>query len=301
MKRLAAAIADALSQATRDRDDLWVLDGDLGDSYGLYDEAHQPRFDRFLQVGIAEQTLVGAAAGLAAAGKSPWVFSFSAFLCHRASDQIRTCVAQPKLPVVLVGSHAGASAGANGSSHASLDDLGMLAAMGGIELWAPADAADVAAAVGSLLAHPRPAYLRTSREPVWDLPLDAGTIRSNGAGGRVVLLSTGLASHWASEVVRSFGKRGITLPWSHTARIDDAVLLDWIGTHAGMTDAVVLEDHGVVGGLADAVRRAAGTTIAVHGIGWPRHWHGESGSLDDLRRECGLDAQAIVRFIETLL
>jgi transketolase len=165
MKRLAVEIADALSLAARERDDIWVLDADLGDSYGLYDDAHRPRFARFLQTGIAEQTLVGAAAGLAAAGKLPWVFSFSAFLCHRAADQIRTCVAQPGLPVVFVGSHAGAATGTNGCSHASLADLGVLGAIGGIELWAPADATDVVAAVASLLATPRPAYLRTSREP----------------------------------------------------------------------------------------------------------------------------------------
>jgi transketolase len=300
VKRVSAAIADALSHAARGRDDVWVLDGDLGDSYGLYDEADQPRFDRFVQVGIAEQTLVAAASGLAAAGKSPWVFSFSSFLCHRASDQMRTCVAQPNLPVVFVGSHAGASTGANGSSHAALDDLGMLAAMGGIELWAPADAVDVAAAVGSLLADPRPAYLRASREPVADLPLDAGAIRTNGAGGTVVLLSTGLASHWANEVVRSFDQKGITLAWSHLARMDDANLLEWAGSQAQMTDAVILEDHCVVGGLADAARRVA-TGVAVHSVGWPRHWHGESGSLNDLRRACGLDTPAIVRFVETLL
>src|SRR5947209_423967 len=126
MRRLAIHLAEMLAQASVGRSDLWVVDGDLGDSYGLYDEEDRPRFSRFVQVGIAEQTMVAVAAGLAASGQRPWVFSFSAFLCHRSADQIRTCVAQPKLPVVLVGSHAGAATGPNGSSHASLGDLGVI-------------------------------------------------------------------------------------------------------------------------------------------------------------------------------
>jgi transketolase len=301
MKRLAVEIADALSLAARERDDIWVLDGDLGDSYGLYDDHQQPRFARFLQVGIAEQTLVGAAAGLAAAGKLPWVFSFSSFLCHRAADQIRTCVAQPALPVVLVGSHAGAATGVNGCSHASLGDLGVLSAIGGIELWAPADIIDVAAAVTSLLESPRPAYLRTSREPVRALPLDQGTIRTNGIIGKVALLSTGFASQWASEVVAILSRRGIAVPWGHVAQLEAAVLRRWIGLHPTMRCAVVLEDHSMVGGLADALRRVAPPAVEVLSLGWPERWHGESGSIDLLRSAHGLDTATVTRCIENLL
>jgi transketolase len=301
VSRLANEIVAALSRAARDREDIWVLDGDLGDSYGLYDDNQRPRFDRFLQVGIAEQTLVAVAAGLAATGKLPWVFSFSAFLCYRACDQIRTCVAQPRLPVVFVGSHAGASTGMNGTSHASLADLGLLSALGGVELWAPADEADVHAAVASLLTSPRPAYLRTSRESVPHLPLAPGAIRTNGGAGRVGLLSTGLASHWANEVAAALATRGVILPWGHVARIDDTLLSEWLSMQPSMTDVVVLEDHCVVGGLADAVRRLAGARHRVHGLGWPRHWHGESGSIDELRRHYALDTPYIASFIDTLL
>ncbi len=298
MKRLAIEIATVLSKETQKRDNIWVLDGDLGDSYGLYDDNQQPKFKNFLQVGIAEQTLVGTAAGLATAGKFPWVFSFSSFLCHRAADQIRTCIAEPKLPVVLVGSHAGAASGANGSSHASLSDLGVLGAIGGIELWSPADLNDVHTIIDSLLTTPRPAYIRVSRETVTELALEAGQIRSNSVTGEFVILSTGFASHWASEAVEELASRGIIISWNHIAKLDDDLLRHWLQSQELIRRIIVLEDHGVVGGLADAVRRVAKSEIQIRGLCWPRHWHGESGSIDELRSAFGLDTSTIVRSIE---
>jgi transketolase len=297
MKRLAHEIADALESVARVRDDIWVLDGDLGDSYGLYDEQGRPRFPRFLQAGIAEQALVGVAAGLAAEGRLPWVFSFSAFLCHRAADQIRTCVAHQALPVVLVGSHAGAASGANGSSHSSLSDLGVLGAIGGIDLWAPADGIDVSMAVRSLIDAPRPAYLRASREPVSMLPLLPGRVRSNGLVGEAALLSTGYASHWAHKVVEVLGQDGIAMPWAHVAQIAEPVLLEWIRARDALRWVLVLEDHGSVGGLADAVRRIAPANLAVRSMSWPIGWNGESGCIDDMRRLHRLDTASIVERI----
>ena len=298
MKRLGIHLADELAEASAGRSDLWVIDGDLGDSYGLLDEAGRPRFSNFVQAGIAEQTMVAVAAGLAATGQRPWVFSFSAFLCHRAADQIRTCVAHQQLPVVLVGSHAGAATGPNGSSHASLGDLGVIGSIGGIAQWAPADSLDVSAAVAELLATSHPAYVRLSREPSAALPLGPGKIRTNGLSGEVVLLSTGLASHWAAEAVSEFSGRGCPVPWVHLASLSVATLESFLNMHPRMRVAIVLEDHRVVGGLADALRRLAPPHLFVHGVGWPANWHGESGSIDELRRAHGLDLASLIRCIE---
>ena len=301
MNRLTVDIADLLARFSAEREDIWVLDGDLGDSYGLYTRTQQPRYSRFVQVGIAEQALVAIAAGLAAVRKFPWVFSFSAFLCHRAADQIRTCIAHQKLPVILVGSHAGAATGPNGCSHAALSDLGLIASIGGIELWAPADAADVQMAVGSLISRPRAAYIRASREPVKPLSLPPGRIRTNGLLGDVVLVSTGYASQWADEVVASLALQGIPMPWSHFAQLRDDVLHDWVRHYPLMRVAVVLEDHGAVGGLADAVRRVAPPGVAVKSLAWPSRWHGEAGSICDLRHAFGLDTESIVRSVRETL
>jgi transketolase len=298
MKRLGVHLADALADASAGRSDIWVIDGDLGDSYGLFDEECRPRFSQFLQAGIAEQSMVAVAAGLATTGMRPWVFSFSAFLCHRAADQIRTCVAHQQLPVVLVGSHAGAATGPNGSSHASLGDLGVIGSIGGIAQWAPADLLDVRAAVADLLATSHPAYVRLSREPSAPLPLGPGPIRTNGLSGEVVLLSTGLASHWAAEAVSELSLRGHPVPWAHIASLSVSILRSFLELHPRMSVAIVVEDHRVVGGLADALRRLAPPRLFVQGLGWPAGWHGESGSIDELRQAHGLDLAALVRCIE---
>jgi transketolase len=298
MKRLAHSIADTLAEVAKSDHELWVLDGDLGDSYGLYDDQGHPKFDRFLQSGIAEQTLVGIAAGLAARQRRPWVFSFSAFLCHRAADQIRTCIAHPSLPVVLVGSHAGAASGPNGASHACLSDLGVLGAIGGIDLWAPADESDAALAVRDLTDAPRSAYIRTSREPAPALPLAPGVVRDNAAAGDVALLSTGYASQWARDVVERLEADGIALPWVHFARLSEPLVRAWLDARPGLRGAIVLEDHGPRGGFADMVRRMAPSRVRVRSLSWPEGWTGESGDILALRRQHGLDGATIARTVK---
>jgi transketolase len=115
----------------------------------------------------------------------------------------------------MVGSHAGASTGANGKSHASLADVAIITAMGGIEVWAPGDELDARGAVMSLVAEPRAAYIRTSREPCGMLPLPAGLLRHNNRKGELIVCSTGIASQWTLEVVRVMAEQGVALPWVH--------------------------------------------------------------------------------------
>ena len=300
MKRLASELANQLSLVAESHDDIWVLDGDLGDSYGIYTDAGQPHFRNFVQLGIAEQTMIGAAAGLAAADMHPWVFSFSAFLCNRAADQIRTCVIQTRLPVVLVGSHAGAATGKNGCSHAALGDVGLISALGDIEVWAPADAIDIVQAVQELTWSPRPAYIRASREPCPPLPLPPGEIRSNQLQGDSVVISTGLGSQWANGVVATLANKGYRVPWSHLPRINEDMVDRCFERYPGMCVAVVIEDHFERGGLGDAVRRRAPRGVEIEHFGWPRGWQSESGEIAELRQSHNLDTHSIVKRVEHL-
>ncbi len=300
MRRLVSVLASQLSLVADVHDDIWVLDGDLGDSYGVYTETGQPRFRNFVQIGIAEQTMVGAAAGLAAAQMRPWVFSFAAFLCNRAADQIRTCVIQTDLPVVLVGSHAGAATGSNGCSHSALGDIGLISALGNIEIWAPADTIDVVQAVHELTLTPRPAYIRASREPCPPLPLPPGKIRSNQIQGNSVVISTGLGSQWASDIVTTLSSQGYSIPWCHLPRINDAMIDRCLESYPELRVAVVIEDHFEIGGLGDALRRRAPRCVEVKSIGWPRFWQGESGELAELREYHKLDTQSVIKRVEHL-
>jgi transketolase C-terminal domain/subunit len=116
--RLGDCCGQELARLADQDDRIWALDGDLGDSDGALHFARR-HSRRFVMAGIAEQTMVSLAAGMASCGKRPWVFSFAAFLCYRAYDQIRVCLSQADQPVTLVGSHSGGCTGHNGCSHST--------------------------------------------------------------------------------------------------------------------------------------------------------------------------------------
>jgi transketolase len=141
LERLGKIVSERLTLAAAKDSSIWVLDGDLADSYGAdaFAAAHP---DRFISAGIAEQSMVSVAAGLAACGIRPWVFSFAAFLTYRAYDQIRVGISQTGLPVALVASHAGGCGGRNGKTHVALNDVALMASLPRIAIWTPADAGD---------------------------------------------------------------------------------------------------------------------------------------------------------------
>lgn len=124
-------------------DRIFVIDGDLADSDGAICFANK-RSDRFIMAGIAEQNMVSLAAGLAETGNRPRLFSFASFLCFRGYDQTRICLSQAGQPVALVGSHAGGLGGRNGKSHTALNDLSLMLTLPRLQVWAPADEAEVA-------------------------------------------------------------------------------------------------------------------------------------------------------------
>jgi transketolase len=296
--RLANTLVKHLQEAAVRQKDIWVIDGDLGDSYGLFRSDQSPVFSNFLQAGIAEQSMVAIAAGLAATGSKPWVFSFSAFLCNRACDQIRTCVAQASQPVVMVGSHAGAATGKNGKSHASLNDLSIMLGLGGISVFCPADEADIVELIDDLTRKPRPAYIRLSREEVGELTLAKTHPRSNEYIGEIIVLSTGFASHWVDEAVLALQRNGRVVPWVHICNIDTRTLIDLKEKRPNLKQIIVIEDHSIIGGLADSVRRVFDTSVKIHSLAWPSKWFGASGSIEEIREAFGLDTNSLCRYLE---
>ena len=148
-----------------DRPDLFVVDGDVGNSTRTEWFA-QDHPDRFFNVGIAESNLVSVASGLAASGKTVVAASFAAFLLCNAFDQIRMGVAFPHLNVKLVGSHAGISIGEDGPSQMGIEDVALACALPGFAVVVPSDEHQTRAAVRALLDYDGPAYLRVGRPAV---------------------------------------------------------------------------------------------------------------------------------------
>jgi transketolase len=270
---------------------IWVLDGDLGDSNGAarFAERHP---ERFVMAGIAEQTMVSVAAGMAGCGRRPWVFSFAAFLCCRAYDQIRVCLSQANQPVTLVGSHSGGCASRNGRSHAALNDLSLMTSLPNMTVWAPADPADVRLAVGSILREDRPAYVRLPRRTVDALPGSPARCRWLTDPAPVALLGTGLGTHFAvaaaAELTRRAQPVGV-LHCPHVVPLPHAELTTLLGD---VEHLFTVEDHYPAGGLGSLLQDAH-VTPQLTAIGWPAHWTGQSGDDEDLLTAHRLDPHSL--------
>lgn len=288
MKRLAEHFVDELMAHAVDDERVWLLDGDLADSYGA--TAFADRFpDRFVMAGIAEQNMVSVAAGMASCGARPFVFSFAAFLAYRAADQIRVGLVQSRLPVTLVASHAGGCSGRNGRSHSATGDIALMASLAGIEVWAPADRHDVMAAVAAARSGDVPLYCRTPRDALADLAVPPGPIRIAPGGGDTLILACGLATHWALEAQALLASEGISCDVASVARLCPLPLgIDTL--LAEPRTVIVIEDHMRTGGLADLVAARTGRVPDLW-FGW--HDHPPGGDTCAVRRWGGLDAATI--------
>ncbi len=291
------AMRDAWGQTlvdlARDYPDLLVLDGDLANSTRA-DIFAAAVPDRFFEMGIAEQNLVGVAAGLATLGFVPWISTFAAFIAKRALDQIRVVVAQPHLNVKLCGSYSGILTGKTGKTHQSVADIAVFRAMPGVTTIVPADANELAAAMRAMMETPGPMYLRLTRDPSPVIfPADhcfaIGRALVLRDGRDVAIISTGVQTVRALEAADLLAAGGIDATVLHvpTPKPLDVAAIIAVAERTGAV--VTAEDHSVIGGLGGAVAE----TLAEHRptpmrrIGW-RDVYGESGANDALLAKYGL-------------
>jgi transketolase len=292
--RLAAVCARGLIDRARADPRIWLVDGDLADSYGATEFAASLP-DRFIMGGIAEQNMVSMAAGMAACGARPWVFSFAAFLAYRAADQIRVSVAQTGLSVTLVGSHAGGCGGRNGKTHQSTGDLAVLGAMAGMHVWTPCDPRDVCHAMAAILSASRPSYIRAPRDPCPALPGSPGPLRWLTPPSDHILLCSGLSAQWALGICSVAAELGLKLGVLHLGRFSPPPT----SLHEEIANArrwFVIEDHVRLGGVADQAAHLVGRQPDAW-FGWPADWPGGSGSSIELRESCHLGDREVAKAI----
>ena len=239
---------------------LLLLDGDLASSTRA-DIFHAARPDRFLEMGIAEQNMVGVAAGLATVGFIPWVSSFAAFIASRDLDQIRVVVAQPRLNVKLAGGYSGLLTGATGKTHQAVDDIAIFRAMPNMVVIAPADGIEVRAAMFALMEHVGPAYLRLTRDPSPivtspDRAFEIGAAYVLREGSDVTLISTGVQTIRALEAARQLEADGVSAHVLHVPTLKPLDVEAVVSAAARTGRVVTAEEHSIVGGLGGAVAEA---------------------------------------------
>lgn len=293
------AFGEALVELAGRYPDLLLLDGDLANSTRA-DILNKAYPDRFLEMGIAEQNLVGVAAGLATVGYVPWVSSFAAFIASRDLDQIRVVVAQPRLNVKLAGGYSGILTGSTGKTHQCVEDIAIFRAMPHMTVVAPADANEVRAAMFALMEHDGPAYLRLTRDPVplitpRDRPFQIGRAYCLREGADVTLISTGTQTIRTLEAAELLAREGISSYVLHVPTIkpldEDAIV-----EAAQRTGRVVTaEDHSIIGGLGGAVAETLSERYPapVRRVGL-RDVFGESGPNNALLQKFGLTARHVV-------
>jgi transketolase len=284
-----------------------VLDGDLANSTKA-DKFAKAHPDRFFQMGIAEQNLIGVAAGLAAVGYVPWTSSFTVFFTHRAVDPIRMLVAQGHANVKIVGSYSGLLIGAVGKTHLDIEDLAIMRAMPDIAVLVPADGVELLAMMDWAQAHDGPVYLRIVRDAVPDI-LDPGYTFVPGAvyplrtGTDVALVSTGPQTSRVLTAHDQLAADGISATVVHVPSLkpldEDALRTTLQGHHL----IVTTEEHstfGGLGGLVAEVLTAAGPAPRIERIGVNDTW-GESASNDFLLNKHDLSPEKITARVRTLL
>ncbi len=291
--------------AARDPD-LVVLDGDLANSTRA-DIFAAAVPDRFFEMGIAEQNLLGVAAGLATVGYVPWISTFAAFLAKRALDQIRVVIAQPHLNVKMCGSYSGILTGKTGKTHQAVEDIAVFRAMPGVVTIAPADAVELRSAMEAMMETPGPMYLRLTRDPSPTIfPPDHRFRIGEGVllrdGNDVGLIGTGVQTVRVLEAADLLAAEGVAASVLHLPTLkplDTVAVVDL----AERTGAIVTaEDHSIIGGLGGAVAETLGEDrpTRMRRVGW-HDVYGESGPNDALLEKYGLTARHVAEAARDLL
>jgi len=306
-KAMRDGFGQSLLELAGQYQDLVVLTADLAQSTRVAEFSRKfPR--RFFQLGVAEQNLIGVAAGLALAGKMPVCTSFASFLIGRAWEQIRICLAANRLPVKIIGSHAGLSHPADGFTAQATEDIALVNCLPYFKIIYPADFNQLKTIFPAVLKDPGPVYLRITREPTAVFIQEQAVLKIGQAqvlkeGREVTIISAGPLLAEVLLAAESAAKQGISCEVVNLATIkplDQATLLKSIKKTGCF---LTVEDHQTQGGLGAAVGRIVVKNQPVPGgiIGLENRFGQTAREYRQLLREYGLTAEAILKAIKKLV
>jgi len=300
------AYGKTLVELGKENQDIVVLDADL--SRSTMTQFFAGEFpERFFDCGIAEQNMVGIAAGLAASGKMPFASTFAVFAPGRCFDQIRMSIAQPGLNVKLVTTHGGISVGEDGTSHQSIEDLSLICSLPGFTVIVPADAIETAQAVKVAAASYGPVYIRLCR-PKIPLVYNQGyrfilgkavTMRQ---GKDATVIAIGLMVSVALEAAEDLKREGIdcrVLNMPTLKPVDEAAIIK----AASETGAIVTaEEHLEHGGLGSIVARvlAKHQPVPMEFVAI-KDTYAKSGKAAELLQRYGLTAKYIKQAVHAVI
>jgi transketolase len=283
-----------------------MLDGDLGSSTKgeIFQRAHP---ERYFQMGIAEQNMLGVAAGMASVGLIPYISTFVAFAVIRPLDQIRVLIAQPRLNVKITAGYAGLLTGRAGKTHQVVDDVSIMRAMPNMVTVSPADDTEADQVLRWSASYQGPVYVRLVRDATQHLFDSSYTFQFGAAvalrdGSDVTLISTGAETPRVMDAAEILAARGIQACVLHVPTIKPLDVSAIVKAAERSNFVITVEEHTVIGGLGGAVAE----TLSEHRptplrrIGLPDVF-GESASNDDLLQTYGLSADRVADRVATLM
>ena len=304
---LRTAYGEALVALGRENKNIVVLEADLGKStMSCLFQAAYP--ERYFEMSIAEANMASTAAGLALTGKIPFINSFAVFSTGRCYDQLRQTISIAGLNVKICGSSAGLSDYGDGSTHQSIEDMGMMRGIPGMTVLVPVDAVETTKMVAAMVDHPGPMYIRINRNdlPILtsaDTPFEIGKLYIMKEGGDVVVFANGVMVSRALTAAEELAAEGISLKVVNVSTIKPLDRQAVIDAAKGMKAVVTAEEHSVIGGLgsaiAEALRREPHAPLDFVGV---EDVFGTSAyNYEELLVHYGLTAQAVAAKVRELL
>ena len=304
---LRTAYGEALVALGRENKNIVVLEADLGKSTmsSLFQAAYP---ERYFEMSIAEANMASTAAGLALTGKIPFINSFAVFSTGRCYDQLRQTISIAGLNVKICGSSAGLSDYGDGSTHQSIEDMGMMRGIPGMTVLVPVDAVETTKMVAAMVDHPGPMYIRINRNdlPILtpaDTPFEIGKLYTIREGGDVVVFANGVMVSRALTAAEELAAEGISVKVVNVSTIKPLDRQAVIDAAKGMKAVVTAEEHSVIGGLgsaiAEALRRENRAPLDFVGV---EDVFGTSAyNYDELLAHYGLTSQAVATKVRELL
>lgn len=283
-----------------------VLDADL--SRSTMTRYFGDKFpERFIQCGLEEQNMMSIAGGLAASGKIPFASTFAVFASCRAFDQVRICIAQPKLNVKVVATHGGITVGEDGASHHAIEDLALYCSLPGFNVVVPADGIETAEAVRAAAAIAGPFYIRLGRPKFPAVNAESYRFQLGRAvmlrdGQDATIIACGVMVSKALEAAKNLASQGVdcrVLNMATLKPLDEKAIIE----AAMQTGAIVVaEEHLLQGGLGSRVAQVVAEEnpvpmgfVAINDV------YAKSGKPDELLQRYGLTAEAIEQAVKTAI
>jgi transketolase len=304
---MRAAFSEALVRLAKADPKVLLLTGDHG--YALFDDFRRECPAQYINAGIAEQNMVGMAAGLARTGFRPVVYGLSAFIPVRVVEQIKLDIAHDQLPVILIGDGAGFVYSHLGTSHQSTEDIACTRAIPDLSVYSPADRFEVSVCMEMAYQSRSPVYLRMGKSDRGDVHIQMPRTSVGallpvrpGQAGNISFIATGSMVRTAMDIAAASYPNASVWSVPFIKPLDASQVAAICAQSRAL---VVLEEHSVLGGLGSAIAEIATELAPVRmlRVGVPDRFSQHCGTYEYLLKEHGLDraavAQRIAAFLQT--